>query len=419
VKKPVDSLPKGNRKDKVLTTDGRTMAGLMEWVSRNSRPPVRHRHLLAIVVLFGLLSFFYYLDYLAPSLEGKLSDTLFSGVHDLHRAFFLIPILYASLIFRLNGSLLASLAFLCIVLPRALYLSPYPNPLLRALISVLWTWAIGALLAIWCNRLEVEEKDRERLLAAYDEVKTYSDRLQENQAMLIQAEKLASMGQLAASIAHEVNNPLSGVLVYIQVMKKKLTKGAVEMGSILNYLSKIEAEITRSARLIQNLLEFSSQSKPKMEEVDCNEVLEKALDLAIHARSLDARVRTEMGRPPKIMADPDQLQEVLINLIMNGLQAMPSGGILTAGTTVANQEVRIYVSDTGCGIAPENMGKLFTPFFSTKQDVKGVGLGLAVSYGIVQHLNGKIEVRSTQGEGSTFTVCIPVTTKVQEATRKK
>jgi len=386
------------------------MIGLAEWVSRNSSPATRFKHLWLLGLLFAALTFLYYLDSITILYGRHLDDGFFSGVHDLHRAFFLLPIIYASLIFRRKGSLLSSLAFLGIVVPRALYLSPYPNPLLRAFIFVVWTWAIGTLLAAWCNRMEAEAEDKERLLAAYEEVKTYSRLLQENQAMLIHAEKLASMGQLAASIAHEVNNPLSGVLVYVQLMKKKLIKGAVESDFILNYLSRIEAELNRSTRLIRNLLDFSSQSKPNMEEVDCNEILVKALDLAVHVRSLDARVQTRMDDLPKVLADPDQLQEVFINLIMNGFQAMPGGGLLTVQTVAKNKEVRIAVRDTGCGIPPENMSKLFTPFFSTKKDVKGVGLGLPVSYGIVQSLNGRIEVESKPGEGSTFTVCIPAAT---------
>jgi signal transduction histidine kinase len=387
---------------------GDAINGLIEWVSNTNLPVAHARHFWIITLIFSLLTFLYYMDHIALFGGWRLGGAFFGGVHDLHRAFFLLPIIYGALIFGLKGSLLASFAFLCIVLPRALYVSPYPNPLLRAFISVIWSSIIGILIAAWRTRLYVERKDKENLAAAYDQVKSYSKRLEENQEMLIQAEKLASMGQLAASIAHEVNNPLSGVLVYVQLMKKKLTRGAVDSSAVLNYLSRIEFEVTRSTKLIQNLLDFSSQSKSNVEETDCNEVLTRALDLAIHARSINAHVETELGLLPKIMADPDQLQEVFINLIVNGFQAMPAGGALTVRTGVENQEVRIAIRDNGCGVPPENMSKLFTPFFSTKKDVKGVGLGLPVSYGIVQRLNGRIEVESVVGEGSTFTVCIPV-----------
>ncbi len=384
------------------------LENLQEWVSKGGRPWERNRHFWIILLLFFGLTFLYYLDYLSTGKGDPLDSSVFGGVHDLYRTFFLIPIIYTAFVFRQKGCLVASFAFLFIVIPRALYVSPYPNPLLRALISVVSSFLIGVLVAAWRTRLEVESKDREKLAAAYEEVKRYSKCLEENQEMLIQAEKLASMGQLAASIAHEVNNPLSGVLVYIQLMRKKLDRGDLETAVLQDYLSRIDFEITRSTKLIRSLLDFSSQSKPNIQETDCNDVLLKALDLAIHARSTDAKVETELGRLPRIMADPDQLQEVLINLIVNAFQAMPKGGTLFVRTEVAEGEVRMAVRDTGCGIPPENMGKLFTPFFSTKKDVKGVGLGLPVSYGIVQRLKGRIDVQSTVGEGSTFTVCIPI-----------
>jgi signal transduction histidine kinase len=255
----------------------------------------------------------------------------------------------------------------------------------------------------------MEREDKERLAATYEELKKYHARLEEHQAMLVQAEKLASMGQLAASIAHEVNNPLSGVLVYIQLMVKKMSEGSYEREMILHYLSRIEFEVTRSTKLIRNLLDFSSQSVPSMQETDVNEVIDRALDLAIHARSPNTALQKALQPIPRIVTDPEQLQEVLINLIMNGLQAMPGGGTLTLCTDIVKGEVQIAVADTGCGIPPENMGKLFTPFFSTKKEVKGVGLGLAVSHGIIERLKGRIEVESTVGKGSAFTIYLPAT----------
>jgi signal transduction histidine kinase len=366
-------------------------------------------HLSVIVLLFLGLGLLYYIEFVTATTNTFLDEALFSGVRDLHRTFFLIPIVYAALIFGRKGALLASLAFLCVVLPRALFLSPYPNPLLRASISVASSAIIGMLVAAWRNQLKREREDKERLAAAYEELKKYHASLEEHQAMLIQAEKLASMGQLAASIAHEVNNPLSGVLVYIQLMTKKMSEGSHDREMMLHYLSRIEFEVTRSTKLIRNLLDFSSQSAPSMKETDVNEVIDRALDLAFHVRSRNTVLEKAVQAIPRIVTDPEQLQEVLINLIMNGLQAMPEGGTLTLCTDIAQGEVRIAVADTGCGIPPENMGKLFTPFFSTKKEVKGVGLGLAVSHGIIERLKGRIEVESTVGKGSIFTIYLPAT----------
>jgi signal transduction histidine kinase len=369
--------------------------------------PVSAIHLSVIVLLFLGLTLLYYIEFVTTTANVFLDQALFSGIRDLHRTFFLIPIVYASLVFGKKGSLVSSFAFLCVVLPRAFFLSPYPNPVLRAVISVASSAIIGFLVAAWYNQFKIERKDKERLAAAYEELKEYHARLEQNQAMLIQAEKLASMGQLAASIAHEVNNPLSGVLIYVQFMIKKMSWGDYDRQMMLNYLSRIEFEVTRSTKLIRNLLDFSSQSLPSIKETDVNEVVDRALDLAIHSRSGNTSVEKTLKAVPGVATDPEQLQEVLINLIMNGLQAMPQGGSLTLRTDFADGEVRIAVDDTGYGIPPENIGKLFTPFFSTKRAVKGVGLGLAVSQGIIEQLKGRIEVESTVGKGSTFTICLP------------
>jgi signal transduction histidine kinase len=372
-----------------------------------SRRGIWSLHLWTIVVWFLILTFVYYIDQTGLIAYPFFGNTLFTGVHDLHRTVFLIPIIHAALVYRVRGSLIASLAFLCVVLPRALYVSPYPNALVRPVISVTFSALIGLVVALWLNIIRKESKANADLAAAYKELQDYDKRLQENQDMLIQAEKLASMGQLAASIAHEVNNPLSGVLVYIQLLAKKIARNDIDKELVLDYLSKMDFEITRSTKLIRNLLDFSSQSEPKMQEVDVNEVLNRALDLAIHSRSGDTRVEKKLEPVSNIIGDPDQLEEVFINLIMNAFQAMPKGGALALRTYTEDGEAKTAFKDTGCGIPPENISKLFTPFFSTKKEVKGVGLGLAVSYGIIQRLKGRIEVESEVGEGSTFTVCIP------------
>ncbi len=224
---------------------------------------------------------------------------------------------------------------------------------------------------------------------------------------LIQAEKLTSLGQLAASVAHEVNNPLAGVLVYTQLMAKKIAGDGITKETALNYLSKMESELTRSTGLIRNLLDFARQSPPALRMVNLNEVVNRAFDLVAHSAELQhIEVVKELNPSlPQFMADFDQLRQVCTNLILNAVQAMPDGGKLTLRTSTDNSQLKIEIQDTGYGISPENMRKLFTPFFTTKGKGKGVGLGLAIAYGIVQRHHGKIEVQSKEGEGTTFTIC--------------
>jgi two-component system NtrC family sensor kinase len=227
---------------------------------------------------------------------------------------------------------------------------------------------------------------------------------------LIRAEKLTSLGQLAASIAHEVNNPLAGVLVYTQLLAKKMAGGRLTEETAGEYLSKMEKELTRSTRLISNLLDFARQSPPSLRMVNCNEVMTKSLELAAHSAALqNIEVFKELDpKLPNIMADFDQLQQVCTNLIINAIQAMPSGGKIVLHTSATTDWLKIEVQDTGSGITPENIGRLFTPFFTTKEKGKGVGLGLAVAHGIIERHNGKIDVQSKVGNGTTFTIRLPV-----------
>ena len=237
-------------------------------------------------------------------------------------------------------------------------------------------------------------------------------KLKATQEDLIQAEKLTSLGQMAASIAHEVNNPLAGVLVYTQLLAKKIAGDSLPKEKALDYLSKMESELTRSSRMIRNLLDFARQSEPYLREVDGNEVVDRAFSLVGHQAELqNIEVIKEFSPSlPKVMADFDQLQQVCANLILNAIQAMPDGGKLTLRTSIDNEnQLKVEIEDTGCGISPENMRKLFTPFFTTKGKGKGVGLGLAVAYGIIQCHQGRIEVQSKEEEeGTTFTIYLPL-----------
>ncbi|MDD5288290.1 MAG: ATP-binding protein [Dehalococcoidales bacterium] len=255
-----------------------------------------------------------------------------------------------------------------------------------------------------------EKEMQEKLSRAYQELSQSHQQLKESQEQLIQAEKLTSLGQLAASIAHEVNNPLSGVLIYTQLLAKKMKGDGVSREIALEYLSKMEAELNRSTKLIRNLLDFARQSPPAFRQININEVVNRAFDLAAHtAKMQKVLVIKELESSlPDVTADFDQLQQVCTNLILNAIQAMPEGGKLTIRTSVDKNYLKIVVQDTGYGISPDNMRKLFTPFFTTKQEVKGVGLGLAISYGIIQRHYGRIDVQSKEKEGTTFTVYLPL-----------
>lgn len=232
---------------------------------------------------------------------------------------------------------------------------------------------------------------------------------------LIQSEKMASLGQLAASVVHEVNNPLAGIMIYIKLFLKKYKEKKLQDEKTENQLLKMEKELDRTTRIIRNLLAFARQSEPSMSPVEINKIIDAALPLVenqinleniILEKNLDAEL-------PLVRADFDKIQQVLINIMLNALQAMPEGGKLTITTSAARgvrirdsykNAVRIDITDTGVGILQENLKKLFTPFFTTKEKGVGVGLGLSVVHGIIGKHKGKIDVESAPGRGTTFTI---------------
>jgi signal transduction histidine kinase len=354
---------------------------------------VRSPHFWIIVALMAVLVLVYYAGQTSLAHLGSFFTDAFP--HDLHRSLFLLPIIYAALTFRVRGALVTSFVFLCVVLPRTLY-SPYADPLVRPLIFVLFTALLGVLTAVLMDRID-EEREMVR-------------RLKESREQLVHAEKLASLGQLSASIAHEINNPLAGVLTYTKLLARKISGDTLEKGVALDYLAKMESEVSRCSRIIRNLLDFSRQTEPMLRLVDVNQVIEQVLAMVGHQAQLQNVdvVRELSPSLPKVMADSDKLQQVFTNLTLNAIQAMSGGGRLTLRTSVANGQVRIDVEDTGCGISKENLSKLFTPFFTTKEKGSGVGLGLAVVRGIIERHKGEIKVQSEVGQGTTFSVYLGV-----------
>ena len=237
------------------------------------------------------------------------------------------------------------------------------------------------------------------------------------QRTLVQSERLATLGQLAASVAHEINNPVSGVLNLSMLLERLMANGAYPPGreaEFRKYLSLISIETARVGRIVSDLLAFSRRSKPQRAPADLNKLVRTTMGLADHKLKLiSAEVVLDLQENlPLVECDSSQIQQVILNLVLNGAQAMQpnGGGKLTLRTRLIPQEntVELCVQDTGEGIAPENLSKIFDPFFTTKAEGKGVGLGLAVLYGIVKAHEGEVEVVSQRNQGTTFTVTLPL-----------
>lgn len=234
------------------------------------------------------------------------------------------------------------------------------------------------------------------------------------QEMLVQSAKLASIGELAANVAHEINNPMAAVLGYTQLILEEMEEDNPEGSSHYEELKAIERESLRIREIVRNLLDFARERELKREESDINEVLKETLALTIHLSEKSGIVtETDYGEGiPDIMVDKNQLKQVFLNIINNACHAMERGGKLRISTSLFEPSpdekyIHIRFKDTGCGIEKGALERIFDPFFSTKGE-RGTGLGLSVSYGIIRNHGGEILVDSREGEGTEFTVRLPV-----------
>ena len=242
----------------------------------------------------------------------------------------------------------------------------------------------------------------------------YQD-LKEVQEQIVWTEKLASLGKLAATIAHEINNPLAGVLNYIRLIIKQLSRNRFtheKLEDISRYLKIMESETARCGEIVKDLLAFARRTKITMESNNIEDIINKTLNLISHELEMKELQLKKNIAPnlPKVKCDFKQIQQVLLNLMYNASEAMPSGGTLTITANRANGAkalLEVTISDTGCGISEKDMENIFEPFFTTKEEGKGVGLGLSVVYGIIARHNGTIAVESEPGKGSTFKVRLP------------
>ncbi len=259
-------------------------------------------------------------------------------------------------------------------------------------------------------------------------VEERTQQLQTAQRKLIQADRLASLGQLAASVAHEINNPVSGVLNLSMLLERLMANGAFPPGreaEFRKYLGLISTETARVGRIVSDLLAFSRRSKPQRAPADLNKLVRTTVNLAQHKlKLLSTEIVLDLQETlPQVECDSSQMQQVVLNLVLNGAQAMQpkGGGTLTVRTRVLEQEgsVELTVRDTGEGIAPENLSKIFDPCFTTKADGKGVGLGLAVLYGIVKAHDGEVEVTSQRNVGTTFNVTVPLKSRKSDSEIKE
>ncbi|MDP2336692.1 MAG: ATP-binding protein [Bacteroidota bacterium] len=253
----------------------------------------------------------------------------------------------------------------------------------------------------WSQQLEYKvQKKSEELGAAQNE--------------LMHVERLASLGKLSSSVAHEINNPLSGILIYTKLLHKQVSNPelyASKKETILKHLKLIENETKRCGDIVKGLLDFSRKDQNDFEPRHLHEILQETYDLMTHSIKIAniSFLKDFSAKSDLIYCSPNQIKQACIAILVNASEAVPENGEIVIKTLNSDDDtVSFEISDNGLGIAAEDIPHIFEPFFSTKQDVSGIGLGLAIVHGIIQNHKGKIHVKSELGNGTTLTVILPL-----------
>jgi two-component system NtrC family sensor kinase len=275
---------------------------------------------------------------------------------------------------------------------------------------------IGQLVASFnamTSSLRTERAERLELLEGLEEkVAERTAALRQAQAQLIQSEKMSSLGKLSASIAHEINNPLMGILTISKLLIRTMDEGRSEdprNANAIRQLKMVQRETERCSAIVRNLLDFARQRPLAVKGVDVNAALEESLSVASNQIAIQGiALKKDLKPLPMVQADFGQLRQAFLNVILNSCEAMAKGGTLTISSRFAEgaRGIEVEIADTGGGIPPEVLPKIFDPFFTTKE--KGTGLGLSVVYGIVQRHGGTLEVKSQQGQGTQMFFRIPM-----------
>lgn len=275
-------------------------------------------------------------------------------------------------------------------------------------------------IALFFNSIIYDLKEANDEIQAWNiglekKLKEHIEKLNKTREQLIQSEKMASLGVLASSVAHEINNPMQGILTYIKLMQKIIKSEEIDQKRISdfkNYLQLMGNEIERCGDMVKNLLVFSKQTKLRIREANINTIIKNSLPLVENKIKLqNVRVDLDLQEDiPGIYCDTRQVQQTIIALLINAVEAMPTGGDIRITTrNLKNKHVEIAIADTGEGIAREKLKNIFDPFFTTKENAKSTGLGLFVAYGIIREHKGTIEVESEVGKGTVFHIKLPVT----------
>lgn len=359
------------------------------------------RHRLPILVLLVV----------GVTLLHYLTSTHHGHYHDIYRRLYYLPIVLGGLWFSLRGGVFTAVAVSICFLPHVVWQwGNMPAHAPEQYLEILLYNVIGFLTGLLSGREKAQKRRYQQaaqeLEESYRQLRQQADTIFEIEEQLRRADRLSALGELSAGMAHEVRNPLGSIRGTAEILQDGVGKDDPRY----EFTQILLREVDRLNKVVQRYLDFARSEAPPVDLCDLSAVVNAVLSLT-KAQSGKAGVKVQRHLPeslPQIHADAAQLQQALLNLVLNALQAMPDGGTLTLTARIENEELQLEIRDSGQGIAPDDLEKIFAPFFTTRST--GTGLGLAITSRIIQNCGGRIDVASVPGEGTLFTLRFPLVT---------
>ena len=337
-----------------------------------------------------------------------LTTTELHSAHDVYRRLYYVPIVLGGVWFTLRGGILTGMAASLLYVPHVLiHWEHHPTIAVEQYLEIVLYNVIGGLTGFLAQR-EMKQKLRyqmtaETLVESYRKLREQADQIIEIEEQLRRADRLTALGELSAGMAHEIRNPLGSIRGTAEILRE----GVAIDDPKSEFADILIREVDRLNRVLEDFLRFARPAPVGHGRFHVNRVVQDVLDLTRQqAARTGVEVRAELDA--EIPGQGEQIKQALLNLVLNALQAMPDGGLLTVSTSVVPHELRILISDTGPGIALENRERIFNPFVTTRDG--GTGLGLAITQRIIHGHDGHIVLQSAPGEGASFTVCLPLAT---------
>jgi signal transduction histidine kinase len=343
-----------------------------------------------------------------------LTTTQQVGAHDVYRRLYYVPIVLGGVWFALRGGVITSVLASLLYVPHVVFhWQNHPHIALEQYLEIVLYNFIGCLTGFLSQREQHQkiryQKTAETLQESYRKLREQADQIIEIEEQLRRADRLSALGELSAGMAHEIRNPLGSIRGTAEILRE----GVQAKDPKKEFADILIKEVDRLNRVLEDFLSFA---RPAPVDDCCFrpiQVINEVLDLTRQqASTSNVEVKVELNDDIEVHGVGEQIKQALLNLVLNALQAMPSGGSLSVSTEITDSEYRISITDSGPGISAENRGRIFNPFVTTRDD--GTGLGLAITQRIIQSHEGRIVLDSTPGNGATFTVCLPIMTHEME-----